>query len=220
MLYLATPSGDRARDAMRAGLLGCMTTPAQGSLIPDGALYACDNGKFGKGWPGHDRWFRWLTATVRRYGADRCLWAVAPDVPFNAAGTLAESRPWLAQIRALGIPAAFAAQDGCEDGLVPWGEFDVLFLAGTTEFKTGPVAHALTGEAIARGLTVHMGRVNSRRRLRLAHAFGCSSADGTCLAFGPDQNLPPLLAALRELRNVPGRFTAPPPLPPGRQTIR
>lgn len=217
MLYLATPSGDEVRAAMRAGLLGCMTTPAQGNRVPDGALYACDNGKFGKGWPGHDRWFQWLTATVERYGAERCLWAVAPDVPFDAAGTFAESRPWLAQIRALEIPVAFAAQDGCENGLVPWGEFDVLFLAGTTEFKTGPTAHALAAEAIARGLTVHMGRVNSRRRLRLADAFGCASADGTCLTYGPDHNLPPLLAALRELRDSPALFDAPPPPSPGKR---
>lgn len=220
MLYLATPSGDEVRAAMRAGLLGCMTTPAQGNRVPDGALYACDNGKFGRGWPGHARWFEWLTATVQRYTADRCLWAVAPDVPFDSAGTLAESRPWLARIRALGIPAAFAAQDGCERGLVPWGEFDVLFLAGSTEFKTGPVAHALAVEAVARGLTVHMGRVNSRRRLRLADAFGCTSADGTCLAFGPDQNLPPLLASLRELHDAPGLFAAPSVISPGRSTIR
>jgi hypothetical protein len=33
---------------MQAGLLACMTTPAQGNVIPPGALYACDNGKFGK----------------------------------------------------------------------------------------------------------------------------------------------------------------------------
>ncbi|MEU9395780.1 hypothetical protein AB0D86_37995 [Streptomyces sp. NPDC048324] len=49
MLYLATPSGADVRAAMQAGLLACMTTPAQGNVIPHGALYACDNGKFGKG---------------------------------------------------------------------------------------------------------------------------------------------------------------------------
>ncbi|MFJ4828811.1 hypothetical protein ACIP79_02565 [Streptomyces sp. NPDC088747] len=44
---------------MSAGRIGCTTTPAQGSRIPQGALYACDNSKFGsdgKGryWPGAD----------------------------------------------------------------------------------------------------------------------------------------------------------------------
>lgn len=109
MLYLATPSGADIRAAMQAGLLACMTTPAQGNVIPPGALYACDNGKFGKGWPGAEAWFTWLKATVDRYGRDRCLWAVAPDVPMDAAATLTESMPWLERIRSLGVPAAFAA---------------------------------------------------------------------------------------------------------------
>lgn len=133
MLYLGIPSTPRIREAMSAGLIGCMTTPAQGNVIPDGrqVRYACDNGKFGKGWPGEEAWFAWLTSTVARYGADRCLWAVAPDVPFDAAATFEESRPWLPKMRALGVPAAFAAQGGSEaPGMVPWGEFDVLFLAG------------------------------------------------------------------------------------------
>ncbi|MET8411728.1 hypothetical protein ABZV34_27145 [Streptomyces sp. NPDC005195] len=206
MLHLATPSGADVRAAMQAGLLACMTTPAQGNVIPAGALYACDNGKFGKGWPGAAAWFAWLTTTVERYGSERCLWAVAPDVPMDAAATLAESLPWLEEIRALGIPAAFAAQDGSEHGLVPWELVDVLFLAGSTEWKTSPVAHRLAREARGRGLRVHMGRVNSRRRLRLADAFGCTSADGTYLAFGPDTNLPRLLAWLDELHTAPALF--------------
>ena len=206
MLYLGTPSGPDVRAAMSAGLIGCMTTPAQGNVIPDGAMYACDNGKFGKGWPGADAWYDWLERTVDRYSPDHCLWAVAPDVPFDAAGTLAESLPWLARIRALGIPAAFAAQDGCDQLGVPWDDFDVLFLAGSTEWKTGPVAEALAREAKARGKGVHMGRVNSRRRLQTAEWFGCDSADGTYLAFGPDKNLARMRGWLDELHHTPSLF--------------
>lgn len=206
MLYLGTPSGPDVRAAMSAGLIGCMTTPAQGNVIPDGAEYACDNGKFGKGWPGADRWFEWLCNTVDRYGPERCLWAVAPDVPFDAAGTLAESLPWLARIRELGIPAAFAAQDGCDLLGLPWDDFDVLFLAGSTEWKIGPVAERLSREAKERGKTVHMGRVNSRHRLRIAEWFGCDSADGTYLAFGPEKNLARLSGWLDEIDAQPSLF--------------
>lgn len=208
MRYLATPSGPDVRAAMSAGLIGCMTTPAQGNRIPDGAVWAADNGKFGKGWPGADAWYAWLTRQVQRYGADRCLWAVAPDVPFDAAGTLAESLPWLAQIRELGIPAAFAAQDGCDELGIPWDDFDVLFLAGSTEWKEGPVACRLAGEAKAHGKGVHMGRVNSKRRLRIAEDHGCDSADGTYLAFGPDTNLPTLLGWLDHMHHNPSLFAA------------
>lgn len=212
-MYLGTPSGPDVRAAMSAGLIGCMTTPAQGNRIPDGALYACDNGKFGcdgkgRNWPGLDEWRAWLERTVDRYGPDRCLWALAPDVPFNAAATLAESLPELAFIRSLGVPAAFVAQDGCDELGVPWDAFDVLFLAGSTEWKTGPVAERLAREAKERGKGVHMGRVNSRQRLRTAEWFGCDSADGTYLAFGPDKNLALLLGWLEELRHMPTLFAS------------
>lgn len=206
MLYLGTPSGPDVRAAMSAGLIGCMTTPAQGNRIPDGAEYACDNGKFGKGWPGADAWYAWLTNTVDRYGADRCLWAVAPDKPFDAAGTLAESMPWLDRIRELGVPAAFAAQDGCDALGLPWDAFDVLFIAGSTEWKTGPVAEQLAREAKARGKGIHMGRVNSRQRLRTAEWFGCDFADGTFFAFGPDKNLGLMRGWLDELHHTPSLF--------------
>jgi hypothetical protein len=204
VLYLSTPSGPDVRAAMSAGLLGCMTTPAQGNRIPDGAWWAADNGKFGRGWPGPEAWFLWLKKQATTYDPNLCLFAVAPDVPFDAAGTLAESHPWLPMIRDLGIPAAFAAQDGCERGLLPdWDEFDVLFLAGTTEWKIGPVAEALSRQAKTRDKGVHMGRVNSRRRLDIADWFGCDSADGTYIAFGPTKNLGRALGWMSELERQP-----------------
>ncbi|MEU0949852.1 hypothetical protein ABZ379_45430 [Streptomyces canus] len=93
-----------------------------------------------------------------------------------------------------------------EQGLIPWDAVDVLFLAGSTGWKTSPAAHRLALEARERGLAVHMGRVNSRRRLRIAQVFGCVSCDGTYLAFGPDANLPRLLAWMDELGAAPTLF--------------
>ena len=128
------------------------------------------------------------------------MWAVAPDVPFDAAGTLAESTPWLARIRGLGVPVAFAAQDGSEHGLIPWEDIDVLFVAGSTEWKLSQAAADLVAQAKRRGKGAHMGRVNSERRLRHAVAVGCDTADGTFLAFGPDTNLPRIVSWGERLR--------------------
>lgn len=193
MLYLANPSRGLVNEAMVAGLIGCITTPKQGNVIPGGAWWCADNGKYGKGWPGGDKWYAWLARTVQRYGHERCLFAVAPDVPFDARGTLAESTPWLTPIRSLGIPAALCAQDGLENMYIPWSLFDVLFIAGSTEWKlTGGME--LAHEAKRRGLGVHVGRVNSRKRFNTCEEWGADSCDGTFLTYGPRVNLPKLLA--------------------------
>ena len=181
---------------MAAGQLDTITTPAGGSRPPVGAMWCADNGCFGKGYPGDDAWLAWL-GTYTAEERSRCLFAVAPDVVGDAAATLARSLPWLPQIRALGYPAAFVAQNGAEDITLPWDEFDVLFIGGDTAWKLGRHARRLVSEAKARGKWVHMGRVNSARRLRYADAIGCDSADGTYLAFGPDLNLPDVLSWLR-----------------------
>jgi hypothetical protein len=80
-------------------------------------------------------------------------------------------------------------KNGCERGLIPWGEFDVLFIGGSTEWKLSRIAKQVSQQAIKRGLKVHMGRVNSYQRLEVAKDFGCSSVDGTFLTYGPDFNL-------------------------------
>jgi hypothetical protein len=111
----------------------------------------------------------------------------------DAAATLARSVPFLPKIRELGYPAALVAQDGLEDLEVPWDEFDVLFIGGSTDWKLGPAVRELVAEAKRRGKHVHMGRVNSAKRFRYAESIGCDTVDGTYLTFGPSVNLPRLM---------------------------
>lgn len=190
--YFANPSTQPVRDAMMAGLLDCIITPGQGNVIPPGAWYCVDNGAYGKGYPGEQEWWLWLCKrTAGR--EDHCRFAVAPDVVGDAAATLARSLPWLPKIRALGIPAAFVAQDGMDQLPMPWDAFDVLFIGGTTEWKLGVPMAEIVREAKVRGKAVHMGRVNSLRRLGYAASIGCDSVDGTYISFGPNINLPKML---------------------------
>lgn len=197
MRYFANPSSSLICDTMSAGGLGMIATPRQRNPIPPYATWCADNGCFGKFYPGDDRWFQWLksfTEEERR----RCVFAVAPDVVADAEQTLERSTPWLQLIQALGYRAAFVAQDGQESLPVPWHQFDVLFIGGSTEWKLGEHIRRLVIEAKSRGKYVHMGRVNSRRRLLYALSIGCDSVDGTYLTFGPDVNLPRLLAWLAD----------------------
>lgn len=149
-----------------------------------------DNGCFGAGFPGGPRWWMWL-----KYHPDRatCTFATAPDVVGDAVATLRRSGYYLNRIRDLGYPPALVAQDGMEDCEIPWASFEVLFIGGSTEWKMSRAAMDLVAEAQARGVSTHMGRVNTRRRLLYAHAHGIDSVDGTYLSFGPGKNLPTLI---------------------------
>lgn len=193
---MGNPSAAPIRDAMSAGVIDCIITPAQWNRIPDDAWYCADNGCFGKSYPGDEAWWAWLQKRPHR---ERCRFATAPDVVGDAVATLEKSMPWLPKIRSLGIPAALVAQDGLEDLEVPWDEFDVLFIGGTTEWKLGPAVRVLAAEAKKRGKWVHMGRVNSAKRLRYAHEIGCDSADGTFMSFAPTENLQRMLVWLDKL---------------------
>lgn len=194
-MYLTGCKNPKVTAAARlTGSLGLLNTPAARYDRSEWPVWAADNGAFNaKTYKGDDAWFAWLSAQ----DPEGCLFATAPDVVGDAAATFERSMPWLPRIRALGFPAAFVAQDGLEDLAVPWDAFDVLFIGGTTEWKLGAAARQIVADAKTRGKHVHMGRVNSERRLRYAAHIGCDSADGTFLAFGPDVNLPRLLAWLR-----------------------
>lgn len=182
---------------MTAGLLAQIVTPASGNVVNPGTDWCADNAVFAGKYPGDEAYLAWLADRLPY--VDRCLFAVAPDVVGDAAATLALSLPMLPRIRALGYRAALVAQNGLEHLQVPWDEFDCLFVGGDTAWKLGPEARALVAEATTRGKWAHMGRVNSRERIQYAEAIGCNSVDGTFVAFGPDLNLPIVLAWLREI---------------------
>lgn len=68
--------------------------------------------------------------------------------------------------------------------------FDALFIGGSTEFKLSEFAATLAQMAKRRRKWVHMGRVNTRRRVRYAASIGCDSIDGTNFSMYRRTNLP------------------------------
>ena len=84
MLYFANPASPRVVDAMLDGRLGFIDTPGQGNRRPTGVTWCADNGCFGKGYPGDQAWFAWLTAQ----DPAGCVFATAPDVVMNQLRTL------------------------------------------------------------------------------------------------------------------------------------
>ena len=170
-----------------------------GNAIPDGVQVAADNARFSN--PKAYSNERYL-AHLSKVSPSRWLFAPAPDVVGDHQATVALSRPMLRRIRDAGVSPAFCAQDGWDDRTTPWDDFDVLFVGGTTEFKFRAGREAVHA-AKRRGKRAHMGRVNSKERLRAAASIGCDTADGTFIRFAPDANAPRVLAWLDSLDHEP-----------------
>lgn len=208
MIYLTGVTNDAVRAIAHEHPIGVLNQPDSSFGAENVAAHrwwAADNACFAKGDSfDPERWLVWLS----RQNPTGCLFAVAPDVVGDAAATWERSAPYLAVIRELGFPPALVAQDGFDLSAVDWDAFDVLFIGGTTEFKIGLGGMRAVAEGKRRGKWVHMGRVNSYRRLALAVGWGCDSADGTFLAFAPDVNLPRMLRWLDKLNARPQLFGA------------
>lgn len=182
---------------MARGELGRVCTAA-GGASPSGETWCADNGAFSDAFD-PERWFRFLQANADR--ASTCLFVALPDVVGDWRATLARAAPWFGPVRRLGYRVAIVLQDGATPRSVPWRRVDAVFIGGSTDWKLGPEVRAIVAEAKRRGRWVHMGRVNSERRLRYAKLIGCDSADGTYLSFGPDVNLPRLRGWLRAVND-------------------
>jgi hypothetical protein len=141
--------------------------------------WAADNDCFNGGLDAA-AYFDMLDALRDRAPVGDCLFVTVPDAVADPIGTLRGWLRWSEGVRRRGLPLGFVAQDGCERGLVPpWWSFDALFVGGSTEWKLGPDAERLVREAKERGKWVHVGRVNSAKRIAYAASIGCDSVDGT-----------------------------------------
>jgi hypothetical protein len=106
-----------------------------------------------------------------------CRFVTCPDVVGDHPQTLKLWREWSDVIREVGQIPAFVLQDGAS-----WEEIpaDVpLFVGGSTEFKLGEACAQIVRRAKREDRWVHMGRVNSAKRMTYAAQIGCDSVDGT-----------------------------------------
>jgi hypothetical protein len=90
------------------------------------------------------------------------------------------------------VPLAWVAQDGAESHHMTdecMNLAECVFLGGSTGWKESAAAADLAREARRRGRWVHMGRVNTRRRLKYAFELGCDSVDGSGTSRFPDEML-------------------------------
>ncbi len=185
--------------------LGILVVPGAGnslrSILATGLPWAADNAAFSNFDPA-----AFCGMAARLAGQPGCRFVACPDMVGDAAATLRLFDLWQPVLAQLNLPVALVGQDGAERLDLPWDRFSALFLGGSTAWKLGPSAARLAREAKRRGKWVHLGRCNTRKRMRHAFRLGCDSIDGSGFSRWPDERLP---LALRWLAGLHG--TSPPP---------
>lgn len=130
-----------------------------------------------------DKWLKRIKSLEKWY--EKCAFITIPDVIQNCKETITQFYTYRSMVKSL--PVAFVSQDGIVDfyNQIPWDDFDCLFVGGSNSHKFDGEAEWIIGEARSRGKWIHVGRVNSRKRMNLF--WYADSWDGTTLSYGPSK---------------------------------
>lgn len=175
--YATTTRTRRNIDAMRDAGWRLLLTP---DISDDwGMGYAIDNGAYGcflRGAPFNaDRFRRLLSA----YG-ERADWCVVPDIVSAGNESLDFSLEWLPECLSVSRRVLLAVQDGmsAQDILPHVSDRVGIFVGGSTDWKLKTIP-LWGGVAKSARCYLHVGRVNSQRRIRYCAGVGADSFDGT-----------------------------------------
>jgi hypothetical protein len=193
-----------------APYLGAMVTPNTGNSLERvcgwGVDYVLDNAAF----PG-EKGFNPAQFVALMYKASEApvkpVFACVPDVvhmtPDGPVGdhiqTLDRFHLWVERLLPFDVPLAFVAQDGLSDlDDIPWPLIGAVFIGGSDWFKDEMTMH-LVEACKSQGKWCHLGRVNSRQRLRLALHNDVDSVDGSSLSKFPKVHIPKFAKWCKEL---------------------
>ena len=183
---------------------GLLTSPAQGNdpsrAVEYGMAWAMDNDCFVRYDPAAI-----LKALQKWRDIPGCKFVNAPDVIRKHGPTLTMFWIWQPIILAFGFPVAFTLQNGVSLDTMPFDYADALFIGGDDTFKRSETVREIVREGKRRGLWIHAGRVNGRKRIADCLQLGADSFDGTGYSIEPNrifEALPQLLAAPPALNNV------------------
>lgn len=159
-----------------------LATPQQLGRYPDAHppwAFMLDNGAFGEGGFQPNA----FATALRLLGADADA-VVLPDIVCGGRSSLRLSLDWMDRVLRTGTPCALLPM---QDGVLP---VDVrrylrdfrgrvgIFVGGSTAWKESSMR--MWGElAEELGVWMHVGRVNTQRRMALAVAAGAHSVDGS-----------------------------------------
>lgn len=162
--------------ALRAAGWRLFVTPE--SQTTHGMPYAMDNGA----WGAYQRGERWaeepFLAMVDELG-EGADFIVLPDIVVGGRRSLDRSAAWAPRL-SLVAPILLPVQDGMTpDDVRGFARENIgLFVGGSTEWKLGTLP-MWARFAKEHDLWLHVGRVNTMRRIRVCQMAGATSFDGT-----------------------------------------
>jgi hypothetical protein len=180
---------------------------AKGVLRSEGMPWALDNGAWTAYQRGEAFDERAFCVAVDRMG-EGADFIVVPDIVAGGLRSLEYSLHWLDKLKGLGTPMVLAVQDGMAAADVAQymgagrDRVQGLFIGGTTEYKLATLGEWVA-LAKAKRVMVHVGRVNTMKRIRYCVGMGANSFDGS----GPSRYVTEL-RKLDEVRRTPDLFTA------------
>lgn len=126
--------------------------------------YGLDNGCFTQF--KRDTWLRMVDEARSHSTAknQQCKFVTLPDIVGDARRTLDLLYHFLQHTE--GVPRALVLQDGIGQHRIPWGNIDAVFVGGSDSFKIAPEAINACKAAKMMGKWVHVGRVNTAKRVR------------------------------------------------------
>lgn len=164
-----------------------LRTPLTGYRLA-GVPYGLDNGCFSQ-----FRREKWL-AQVDEARTHRPMFVTLPDIVGDARRTLDLFDHFYEMTH--GVPRALVLQDGIGRHAIPWPRIDAVFVGGSDNFKIAPEALNACRAAKMMGKWVHVGRVNTAKRVR--NWIGLAdSIDGSGISRF-DHMLEDVLAQLRD----------------------
>lgn len=182
MLAYASRTGTRRNlDAMRAAGWRLIVSAA-GVLRDEGMRFSLDNGAWSYFQQGRSFDERAFMVAVEKMG-ERADWIVLPDIVGGGLRSLDYSLAWLERLRGLPTPVLLAVQNGCEieDVRSLLSPAVGIFIGGDTTWKE-KTAVEWGKVARKRNCLLHVGRVNSARRIGICAAAGASSFDGSSVS--------------------------------------
>jgi hypothetical protein len=197
MVGYASRTGTRRNLAALRDAHWRLLVSAKGELRTEGMRYALDNGAwsaFVQQQPFDEAAF--LVALEKLgEGAD---WIVLPDIVAGGSASLDFSLKWKERLRGMPTRMLIAVRNGMQidDVASLLCPAVGIFIGGTTEWKE-VTAHAWGSLARRRHCHLHVGRVNSARRIRICAAAGADSFDGSGVSRYA-KSLPRLDRAIRQ----------------------